>query len=280
MRPIHEEGSDERGRPRRRGADRERHAGQGHPRRRGRASRGDVRTAVLQLLADEPMHGYQLMQAIAERTGGRWAPSPGAIYPTINQLEDEGLVIVEMSSGRRLVSLTDAGRAQVDADRDAGREPFASFEAVGHEADLRGLLGELQSAVRQVGRSGSDAQRRETARLLAEARKSIYLLLADEGTSTSGALVARASVPTSSAERYLKQLAAHLGRRSEVREEAGGTRIILAGGDCLLTATAESLDLAATADSEEALDGVTDVVGSHLERFGQRNELAVTWQRG
>src|SRR6476646_11251967 len=56
---------------------------------RGRASRGDVRTAVLQLLAEEPMHGYQLMQAIAERSGGRWAPSTGAIYQTLNQLEDE-----------------------------------------------------------------------------------------------------------------------------------------------------------------------------------------------
>ncbi len=58
--------------------------------RRGRAQRGDVRAAVLQLLADEPMHGYQLMQAIADRTGGVWKPSPGAIYPTISQLEDEG----------------------------------------------------------------------------------------------------------------------------------------------------------------------------------------------
>src|SRR5204863_7298875 len=83
---------------------------------RGRASRGDVRAAVLQLLADEPMHGYQLMQAIADRTGGRWAPSPGAIYPTINQLEDEGLVTIEAGSGRKLVSLTDAGRSQAEAD--------------------------------------------------------------------------------------------------------------------------------------------------------------------
>src|SRR4051794_3835778 len=75
-----------------------RHGGPRGP--RGRAARGDVRAAVLLLLAEEPMHGYQLMQAIAERSGGRWTPSPGAIYPTLNQLEDEGLVTVTQESGR------------------------------------------------------------------------------------------------------------------------------------------------------------------------------------
>src|SRR3954451_11769773 len=79
---------------------------------RGGAPRGDVRSAVLLLLAEEPMHGYQLMQAIAERSGGRWPPSPGAIYPTISQLEDEGLVTVTADAGRKLVTLTDTGREQ------------------------------------------------------------------------------------------------------------------------------------------------------------------------
>ena len=101
------------------------------PRRRGgrgRAPRGDVRTAVLLLLAEEPMHGYQLMQAIAERSGGRWTPSPGAIYPTINQLEDEGLVTVTAESGRKLVTLTDAGREHVDERRETSADPFAGFD--------------------------------------------------------------------------------------------------------------------------------------------------------
>src|ERR687889_1353345 len=82
---------------------------------RGRAARGDVRTAVLLLLAEQPMHGYQLMQAIAERSGGRWTPSPGAVYPTISALEDEGLVTVTADAGRKLVTLTDAGREQATA---------------------------------------------------------------------------------------------------------------------------------------------------------------------
>ena len=67
------------------------------------------------LLAEEPMHGYQLMQAIADRSGGRWTPSPGAIYPTINQLEDEGLVTVTAEAGRKLDTLSDSGREYVEA---------------------------------------------------------------------------------------------------------------------------------------------------------------------
>ena len=80
---------------------------------RGRVPRGDVRTAVLLLLDEEPMHGYQLMQAIGDRSGGRWTPSPGAIYPALNLLEDEGLVTVTAESGRKVATLTESGRALV-----------------------------------------------------------------------------------------------------------------------------------------------------------------------
>jgi DNA-binding PadR family transcriptional regulator len=150
-----------------------------HPRGgRGRAPRGDVRTAVLLLLAEEPMHGYQLMQAVGERSGGRWTPSPGAVYPTISALEDEGLVTVTADSGRKLVTLTDTGRQHVEAGRPTWPDPFAG-SATGPASDLRGLLGQLQDATRQVARSGSDAQRTEAARILGEARRSLYLLLAD-----------------------------------------------------------------------------------------------------
>ena len=148
---------------------------------RGRAPRGDVRSAVLLLLTEEPMHGYQLMQAIAERSGGRWTPSPGAIYPTISQLEDEGLVTVTADAGRKLVTLTDAGRERASTTTD----PFAGDSDAAPVTDLRGLLGELHAAVRQVGRSGTDAQVTAAAGILTEARRSIYLLLADApGTPT------------------------------------------------------------------------------------------------
>ncbi len=93
-------------------------------------------------------------------------------------------------------------------------------------------------------------------------------------------LTATATVATTTPERYAKQLAAHLGRRCEVREEAGGIRIVLADtGDCLLVSRDGALDLAATAQGPDELDRVLSVVGSHLERFGQRNELQVSWNR-
>jgi DNA-binding PadR family transcriptional regulator len=123
------------------------------------------------------MHGYQLMQAIAERSRGRWTPSPGAIYPTISQLEDEGLVTVTPEAGRKLVALTDAGREHLAARRDSWPDPFAGYEAAG--PDLRALLEELHGAVRQVARAGTDAQVAAVAAVLAEARRSLYLLLAD-----------------------------------------------------------------------------------------------------
>jgi len=125
------------------------------------------------------MHGYQLMQAIADRSGGRWTPSPGAIYPTISQLEDEGLVSVTADAGRKLVTLTDAGREHVDERRETWTDPFAGRSAPRPGADLRGLLQELHGAVRQVARTGSDAQVTAAAGVLAEARRSLYLLLAD-----------------------------------------------------------------------------------------------------
>jgi hypothetical protein len=91
-------------------------------------------------------------------------------------------------------------------------------------------------------------------------------------------LTATASVATATPERYAKQLASHLGRRCEVREEADGIRLVLAGGDCLLVSRDETLELHASATGRPELERVTQVVGSHLERFGQRNELQVSWQ--
>jgi DNA-binding PadR family transcriptional regulator len=145
--------------------------------------RGDVRTAVLLLLTEQSMHGYQLMQAIADRSGGSWTPSPGAIYPTISQLEDEGLVSVTADSGRKLVALTEAGREHVEAGRQTWTDPFAGRTAAAPGADLRGLLEQLHGAVRQVARTGTDAQLTAAATVLADARRSIYLLLADGPTT-------------------------------------------------------------------------------------------------
>ena len=152
--------------------------------RRGRAPRGDVRTAVLLLLAEEPMHGYQLMRAVADRSGGRWTPSPGAIYPTIAQLEDEGLVSVTADAGRKLVALTDAGREHLAAHHESWPDPFAGFPDAETEPDLHRLIGQLHGAVREVARTGTEAQLAATADILTRARRSIYQQLADAPEAT------------------------------------------------------------------------------------------------
>ncbi|MFZ3391724.1 PadR family transcriptional regulator [Rhodococcus sp. 7Tela_A2] len=161
----------------------------GHPPRggrRGRAQRGDVRAAVLMLLTDEPMHGYQLMQAIAERTGGAWRPSPGAIYPTIAQLEDEGLVVVDKNGGRKLVSLTDEGRALVEDPENVPTDPFEGHTREAETPDLRAALHGLQHAARSVAATGTDADVTAAHKVLTDAKKALYRILAeDDGTTAS-----------------------------------------------------------------------------------------------
>jgi len=125
------------------------------------------------------MHGYQLMQAIAERTGGTWRPSPGAIYPTISQLEDEGLVHVEVDGGRKLASLTDAGRRYLEDPASAVADPFAGFAASADTPDLRSALAEVHHAARTVATTGTDAQIAAARDILADARRALYLLLAE-----------------------------------------------------------------------------------------------------
>ena len=164
-----------------------RHEGLPHRRGgRGRVPRGDVRAAILLLLAEQPMHGYQLMQAIADRSGGSWTPSPGAVYPAISLLEDEGLVSVAAEGGRKLVTLTDAGREHVESRRESWPDPFAGAPGRRAGADLRGLLEQLHGAAREVGRTGTEAQVAAAATILADARRALYLLLA-EGPEASDA---------------------------------------------------------------------------------------------
>jgi len=145
---------------------------------RFRVQRGDVRTATLLLLSEGPMHGYQLMQAMAERTGGAWRPSPGAIYPTIAQLEDEGLVTTVAEGGRKLVTLTPEGEAHIAERRGTWTDPFANVDASHGGPDLRGAVHELHGAARQVGTTGTVAQQEAAIAVLRDARRALYLILA------------------------------------------------------------------------------------------------------
>jgi DNA-binding PadR family transcriptional regulator len=145
-----------------------------------RARRGDVRLGLLTLLADKPMHGYDLIRELEERSGGQWRPSPGSIYPTLQMLEDEGLVTGEEQDGKRVYSITDAGRAELEARRSRGGDAPWEFGPLGEGVvQLRDAAFQLGAAAIQVARTGSDAQRTQTAEILAEARKKIYALLAE-----------------------------------------------------------------------------------------------------
>lgn len=146
-----------------------------------RMGRGDVRAAVLALLAEKPMHGYQIIREIEERSDGSWKPSPGSVYPTLQLLADEGLIELEESDGRKTYSLTEAGRAVADAsaDRAAPWESQGDSRRSSRTALPKAAL-ELAQAAAQVGRSGSSKQVDEAVAVLADARRKLYLILAQD----------------------------------------------------------------------------------------------------
>jgi len=159
----------------------------GGPRGRGRrARRGDIRTAALLLLAEEPRNGYQIMQEVQERSGGVWSPSPGSVYPALQQLEDEGLIRTQEDDGRKLFAITDTGRALLE---ERGAERPAPWEQTGGAAgahELGKLIREVASAFAQVMRTGSEAQIGKAGTVLAGTRRELYRILADGDDPAAG----------------------------------------------------------------------------------------------
>jgi DNA-binding PadR family transcriptional regulator len=142
-----------------------------------RMRRGDVRTAVLAILAEQPGHGYEIIQAIEEKSGGSWRPSPGSIYPTLQQLEDEDLVRSVEREGKRVFELTDEGRTEAERRlEEAGRPPWDDADG----PDFRSNVKLLFLAYKQVMMAGNPAQVERANEILADARKQMYRLLADD----------------------------------------------------------------------------------------------------
>ncbi|MFD8999753.1 PadR family transcriptional regulator [Streptomyces sp. NPDC059582] len=157
--------------------------GRGGP--RGRARRGDVRASILALLKDRPMHGYEMIQEIAERSGGAWKPSPGSVYPTLQLLEDEGLIVSETEGGKKLFSLTESGRTAADEGADAPWEEASrgvDWEAL---SEIRQAGFGLMEAFGQVWKTGTKEQREKALTVINDARKKLYLILADEDQGRS-----------------------------------------------------------------------------------------------
>jgi DNA-binding PadR family transcriptional regulator len=146
-----------------------------------RMGRGDVRAAVLALLAEKPMHGYQIIHEIEERSSGAWKPSPGSVYPTLQLLADEGLISAKESNGRKTYSLTDEGRqaAEAAADQPAPWEAQSAQHGARMTALPKAGIA-LAQATAQVGQSGSSEQVDQAVAVLDEARRKIYAILAQD----------------------------------------------------------------------------------------------------
>lgn len=169
---------------RRRGHD----ARPGHGRHRAR--RGAIRSAVLTLLAERPMHGYELITELDERSSGRWRPSPGAMYPALARLEEHGLIASEDDDGKRRFRLTDEGRARLaELVESQGDDSVAPWDdaGTGSRGELRHIVAELTGQARQIGRFGTSAQIDRAAGVLADAKRALYAILADDAAADDAA---------------------------------------------------------------------------------------------
>jgi DNA-binding PadR family transcriptional regulator len=153
---------------------------------RGRkTNRGDIRAAVLSLLGEQPLHGYQIIQEIIERTEGAWQPSAGSIYPMLHQLTDEGLVQAEKTGGRQVFHLTEAGQ-QYAEERQAELAAVweaASDPAGGRSREMGELIKQIIIAAMQVKQTGTEAQFAAARKVLADTRRQIYRILAEDDLS-------------------------------------------------------------------------------------------------
>jgi DNA-binding PadR family transcriptional regulator len=152
------------------------------PARTPKASRGDVRAAILALLKEGPRNGYQIMSEIAERSGGAWRPSPGAVYPALSQLADEGLIVDEKTDGSRVFQLTAAGREYVQQNPKMARGAWEST-AQQEAWQVPGLFAEaarLGAGIVQIAHAGTPEQVRAAERLLERTRRELYQILADD----------------------------------------------------------------------------------------------------
>ena len=158
----------------------------GGGRGRGRRRRGDVRFALLRALEAEAQNGYQLMQAIEERSGGRWRPSPGSVYPALAQLEDQGFIRSVERDGQKLYELTDAGREHL-SERPDHPAPWDEDDDPAAEAarNLRSLVHQIHLAAVQVSQAAGEQQMQQAGEVLTEARRALYRILAEDGEAAS-----------------------------------------------------------------------------------------------
>ncbi len=147
---------------------------------RSRARRGAVIAAVLGALQDGPSHGYGIMDRLENQSEGRWRPSPGSVYPTLGRLASKGLIEVVTATEPKEFQLTDEGRAWLDSHSDSAEPGEGMPWSAGQGQGLRSAVSQLAGATKQVGRFGSDDQRKQAQELIEESTRLIYALLAQQ----------------------------------------------------------------------------------------------------
>lgn len=150
-----------------------------------RTRRGDIKFILLELLSDRPAHGYDLIKEMEARHGGFRRLSPGSVYPTLQLLEEGGYLTSELESGKRVYTITEAGRQLLAERTEQARSPRDAFDRRLTQPpedliDLRQTTVELAEAVKQVARSGRVEQMQRVRERLEQVKREIYSILAEE----------------------------------------------------------------------------------------------------
>jgi DNA-binding PadR family transcriptional regulator len=143
--------------------------------------RGDIRTALLSTLTEGPAHGYEIIGRLEEKSGGFWKPSPGSVYPTLQLFEDEGLVQSEERDGKRVYSLTDAGRAEATTRAERfGETPWESGDIANEFRGLIKAAAQLFAAAKQIAHTGDPAQMDRATNAIRSTSKELYQILSED----------------------------------------------------------------------------------------------------
>ncbi|MGB8860960.1 MAG: PadR family transcriptional regulator [Ilumatobacteraceae bacterium] len=158
-----------------------RHGGPPHRGGPRRTRRGDIRLALLSGLTEGPAHGYELIQRLSARSGGRWKPSPGSVYPTLQMLEEAGFASSSQQDDKRVYAITEAGQAELASKmaEAGGPPPWMDAESAGSHDDLRKAVAQLVMAAKQISMGDNQAQIDTAAGVINEARRKLYQLLAE-----------------------------------------------------------------------------------------------------
>lgn len=258
--------------------------GEGGPRpRRGRRpfDYGALRLVVLDMIAEAPRHGYELMKAIEERMGGGYSPSPGVIYPTLAWLEDMGFAAAEAEGSRRSFRITPEGEAFLAANRDDLAALQANLgprrrRSAAPEPVLRAVH-DLKRALRTRFSQGMP-EPEDIARIASAIDGATREVESIPMTETTEVVSSTATVTTPKAAGYLAQLCKHFAHKIPARYEGNEGEIAFGAGTCRLHAEEDRLTMTVTGATPEAVAQLEDVMARHLVRFAFREELTIEWR--